>query len=164
MHENMHLLRQSLGLAVAGAVLGLLLNGVRPDGVALLRPWASEPDATAECAVATAPTRIGVADAERLLQEHEVVFGDVRGAAEYAVGHIVDAVHLPCSADAPDWLANVDKSSTVVVYGADDTDGDPVAQSLSANGYRDVRVLSGGFPAWRASGGSAASGPCEICN
>jgi rhodanese-related sulfurtransferase len=160
----MLLLRQSFGLAVVGAALGLLVNAVRSEGVPLLRPWASEPDATAECALAAAPARIGVADAERLLKMHQATFGDVRGAAEYAAGHVVDAVHLPCSADAPDWLASVAKSSIVVLYGAEDSDADPVAQSLSASGYHDVRVLRGGFPAWRASGGSAASGPCEVCD
>jgi rhodanese-related sulfurtransferase len=99
-----------------------------------------------------------------LFEAREAVFGDVRQAAEYAAGHVVDAVHLPCSAEAPDWLANVAKSSTVVLYGASDADADPVAQSLRASGYGDVRVLSGGFPAWQASGGSAASGPCSVCD
>jgi len=77
---------------------------------------------------------------------------------------VVDAVHLPCSAEAPEWLVSVAKSSTVVLYGGDDADPDPVAQSLAASGYGDVRVLQGGFRAWRDGGGSAASGPCEICN
>jgi rhodanese-related sulfurtransferase len=160
-----HLLRQSLRLAVAGIMFGLLVNALRSDGVALLRPFAPEAEGAAECVAGSAPVRISIAEAERLLRAREAVFGDVRDAAEYAAGHVVDAVHLPCSADAPDWLATVGKASTVVVYGAeDDSDADPVAQSLSANGYRDVRVLSGGFPAWRAGGGSAASGPCQVCN
>ncbi len=157
-------IRQSIVLGIAGAGLGLALNALRPDGVSILRPWVGEADGAAQCAVSAAPARVGVDEAERLLQARAAVFGDVRGADEYAAGHVVDAVHLPCSADAPEWLANVAKSSTVVLYGTEETDADPVAQSLSASGYRDVRVLSGGFPAWRAVGGSAASGPCEVCN
>lgn len=157
-------LPQSVALAAAGAVLGLVVNAVRPDGVALLHPWASEVEGTAECAVAAVSTRIGIDEARRLQETHAAVFGDVRGAAEYAAGHVTDSVHLPCSADVPAWLAAVGKSSTVVLYGADDSDAEPVAQSLRASGYQDVRVLSGGFAAWRASGGSAASGPCEACS
>jgi rhodanese-related sulfurtransferase len=160
----MRLFRQSLGLAVAGAMLGLLLNAVRSDGVSVLRPFVPAAEGPAECVAATGPARIGVGEAQHLLEARAAVFGDVREAAEYAAGHVVDAVHLPCSAEAPDWLANVAKSSTVVLYGASDADADPVAQSLRASGYGDVRVLSGGFPAWQASGGSAASGPCSVCN
>jgi len=117
-----------------------------------------------ECVASSAPLRIAVDAAERLQGARAAVFGDVRNATEYATGHVVDAIHLPCSADAPVWLANVAKSSTVIVYGASDVDADQVAQSLTASGYQDVRVLSGGFGAWREHGGSAASGPCEVCD
>jgi len=156
---------QAIALATTGALLGLGVNALRPAGVSVLRPWVGDNDATAECALASAdPVRIDVVAAMRLLATHAAVFGDVRGASEYAAGHVVDAVHLPCSAEAPEWLVSVAKTSTVVLYGGDDADPDPVAQSLAANGYRDVRVLSGGFRAWRDGGGSAASGPCEVGN
>ncbi len=160
----MGLVRQSFALASIGAVLGLVLNAVRGDGVALLRPFVPEAEGAAECSAPAGPVEIDVTEAEELLAAHEAVFGDVRSAAEYAGGHVVDAVHLPCSADAPDWLANVAKYSTVVVYGEKDADADLVAHSLSGSGYRDVRVLRGGFAAWRDGGGNAASGPCEVCD
>jgi rhodanese-related sulfurtransferase len=164
MRTPMGLVRHSVALAFTGAVLGLLLNALRGDGVALSRPFAPETEGSAECSAAAGPEEIDVAAAEELLAAHEAVFGDVRSAAEYAGGHVVDAVHLPCSADAPEWLANVAKYSTVILYGEKDTDADQVAQSLSAGGYRDVRVLRGGFASWRDGGGSAASGPCEVCD
>ncbi len=160
----MGLVRHSLVLASLGAALGLLLNVGRSDGVALLRPFVPEVEGAAECSAPTGPVEIDVTQAEELLAAHEAVFGDVRSAAEYGSGHVVDAVHLPCSADAPDWLANVAKYSTVIVYGEQDTDADLVAHSLSGSGYRDVRVLRGGFAAWRDGGGNAASGPCEVCD
>jgi len=160
----MGVLRHSATLAFAGAMLGLLLNAIRADGVALLRPFEPETHGATECSVAAGSVAIDVADAERLLAENEAVFGDVRPAAEYAEGHVVDAVHLPCSADAPDWLGNVAKYSTVILYGEKEADADQVAHSLSAAGYRDVRVLRGGFAAWRDGGGLAASGPCTVCD
>jgi len=157
-------LAQSTVLAAAGALFGLVVNAVRPAGIAILRPWGGDGEGAAQCAVAAVePARIEVAEAMHLFAAHEAVFGDVRDAADYATGHVADAVHLPCSAEAPDWLATVAKSSIVVVYGGDAADPDPVAHSLTTNGYRDVRVLSGGFRAWRDAGGSAASGPCEVC-
>jgi rhodanese-related sulfurtransferase len=155
--------RQSLMLVLAGAALGLLVNVLRSDGVALLRPYVPEMDGVAECVASPGPRRIDAAEAVRLQQASAIVFGDVRSADEYAAGHVVDAVHLPCSADAPAWLADVPKASTVIVYGATDASAEQVAQSLTASGYRDVRILSGGFGAWRAHGGAAASGPCEVC-
>lgn len=155
---------QSVALVAIGGVLGLVVNAVRPDGVAVLRPYAPDAGNATECVAASAPLRIDVDAAERLQEARGAVFGDVRNATDYAAGHVVDAVHLPCSADAPVWLANVAKSSTVVVYGASDAEADQVAQALNASGYRDVRVLSGGFSAWREHGGSAASGPCEVCD
>ncbi len=154
----------SVALAVVGAALGFVINGVRPDGVPLFRPFVADGLGTAECVASSAPARIDVGDAERLQAARGAVFGDVRTADEYAAGHVVDAIHLPCSADAPVWLGNVAKSSTVIVYGGSEADADQVAQSLAANGYVDVRVLDGGFAAWRDQGGSAASGPCEVCN
>src|SRR5262245_25969918 len=107
----MGLVRHSFVLASLGAALALLVNVVRSDGVALLRPFAPDAEGAAECSAPTGPVEIDVTEAEELLAAHEAVFGDVRSAAEYAGGHVVDAVHLPCSADAPEWLANVAKYS-----------------------------------------------------
>ena len=160
----MGLVRHSVILAILGALGGLLVNAIRADGVAILRPFEPETHGATECSIAAGPVEIGVTEAESLLAANEAVFGDVRPAAEYAEGHVVDAVHLPCSADAPDWLGNVAKYSTVILYGEKDADADQVAHSLSAAGYRDVRVLRGGFAAWRDGGGLAASGPCTVCD
>ena len=160
----MRVLAQTVGLTAIGAIVGLLVNVLRPDGIVLLRPFVTEAEGATECVAASMSPRVDVAEARHLLEAREAVFGDVRSAAEYAAGHVSDAVHLPCSADAPRWLASVDKAATVVVYGTRDADADQVAQSLNANGYQDVRVLTGGFSAWRDGGGSAASGPCAACD
>lgn len=160
---RMRVLVHTAGLTALGALFGLFVNALRPDGIALFRPFVTEAEGAAECVAASMPTRVDVAEARHLLEAREAVFGDVRSAAEYAAGHVSDAVHLPCSADAPRWLASVDKAATVVVYGTRDAEADQVAQSLGANGYQDVRVLTGGFSAWQDGGGSAASGPCEAC-
>jgi len=159
----MSVLGQSATLAIVGATLALALDAVRPDGVPLFRAFPLSSEGAAQCAVTAAPARIDVDEARRLFDARAAVFGDVRAADQYAVGHVVDAVHLPCSAEAPDWLATVAKTETVVLYGASEADAEQVAQSLAAGGYRDVRVLRGGFAAWRDAGGSAASGPCEVC-
>jgi rhodanese-related sulfurtransferase len=160
----MRMIAHTIALTAIGALVGLLVNALRPDGIALFKPFVSDAEGAAECVAASTPPRVDVAAARGLLESREAVFGDVRTAGEYAAGHVIDAVHLPCSADAPRWLASVDKTTTVVVYGTGDSDADQVAQSLGANGYSDVRVLSGGFAAWQDGGGSAASGPCEACD
>lgn len=104
------------------------------------------------------------------------------GAAEFAEGHLpgaryvdLDAVlaappgdgsrgrhPLPATADfeAAMRRAGVRDDRPVVVY--DDWAGHSAARCwwlLRYHGHRDVRVLDGGWPAWRAAGGPIETGP-----
>lgn len=85
-----------------------------------------------------------------------VQFVDARGepswcdAAEQVSGAV--RVRLPTlTRDA----TRVSRDCQVVVYGADDAEADVarVADQLRVLGYRHVRILSGGFAAWREQHG-----------
>lgn len=78
---------------------------------------------------------------------------DVRSAAEYADGHIADALNL-------DWtngqleaaMSELDKSKPVLLYCASDHRSAAARKSMREQGFTDVVDLSGGIAAWREAG------------
>lgn len=101
------------------------------------------------------------------------------GLAEYRAGHLPGAAYVDLDTDLagpagergrhplPDPAvfqqamrrAGVDDDVPVVVY--DDWSGHAAARAwwlLRYHGHQDVRVLDGGWPAWRAAGGAVATG------
>src|SRR5262249_33782392 len=112
-------------------------------------------------------TEISPVEASHLCGRSGVVFADTRSAAEFAEGHVADAVHLPCDASAQGaeaGLRKLDPAQTIIVYGASSDDGRAVAETLRRRGLvADLRVLAGGFHAWAQAGLACASGPCKDC-
>ena len=71
---------------------------------------------------------------------------EIRGAIRYRPHDLLTPDHLalPLAQDRP-----------VVLYD-EKGDGDltlQIAEKLRASGFEDVRILTGGFPAWEAAGG-----------
>ncbi len=160
---------QAAGLAAAGVALGLAVNAVNPRGVRLQRPFyaAAESGVTACVAPGSAVGRVAVPAAALLCNDCTVAFVDARTASDFAEGHVPGAVHLPPAGhpDEAGLLAGLRGKRTVVVY--DDNSAcqlaDSVAHRLSSVGLADVRVLEGGWEAWRGKGEPAASGMCGAC-
>jgi rhodanese-related sulfurtransferase len=78
---------------------------------------------------------------------------DVRGADEYAAGHLRDAKHIPL-ADLGNRVGELDKTrvKTVIVV---DQNGNRAAKAqrlLKAAGFEDIYCLEGGIAAWTAAG------------
>ena len=117
--------------------------GYWPAGV--IGAWAA-----GERDLATIAT-ITPADLRDLRERAPMVVLDVRGAGEYAAGHIAGSQHIPLGSLAA-RLAEVPADRPVVVQcqgGARSAIG---ASILVAHGRRDVRNLAGGLDAWRAAG------------
>ena len=159
-------LRASL-LCLAGAVLGIAGNGFTPHPAPLGEPvlaTAQLPGAT--CAETHgAVTRISVEEAKPLCVSCTAAFVDARTPAEYAAGHITNAVHVAPGEPVASVLPALREKGTVIVY---DRDGncaaaDQVASELEKQGLRDVRVLTGAWPEWLARGGPGESGACTLC-
>ena len=141
----------AVAIVAAGSTLGLLANAVSSAGIPLI-------------AKAPAPGReIGLASARQVHEDDGAVFIDARTRAEYAAGHIKGALSVPFAqrADELDELRReLPRSRPLVVY----CDGGPCASApalsawLGSNGWRDVRVLSDGFPVWAAAGFPVTSG------
>ena len=158
----MALLVRTLILVIGGAVAGLIVNGVRHDGVRL-----AHFEAPASCgADEEAPSEIAPADAIRMCGHPEIVIADTRPANRYAEGHVAGAIHLPCDAAgsvASDAISRLENAATVIVYGESTDDALPVAASLRRRLHHRVAVLQGGFAAWNQAGLACASGPCDEC-
>ncbi|WP_454916448.1 rhodanese-like domain-containing protein [Xanthobacter sediminis] len=83
----------------------------------------------------------------------EIALLDVREEGLFGEGHPFLAVNAPYSRLELDVPALVPRRSAPIML-LDDGGGlaDLAARRLAAIGYGDVRVLSGGLPAWRAAG------------
>jgi 3-mercaptopyruvate sulfurtransferase SseA len=162
---------QAAAIAFAGLAVGLVVNWSARRPAPLGRPVRSAAETgicRTELAGAGPVTRISFQDAERLCSSCAAAFVDARSASDYAAGHIANAIHLPPSGDLEEAaaLALLAGYGTIVVYDGDASCqlAESVARRLQARGLRDVRVLSGAWPAWVAAGGPGASGACSLCN
>jgi rhodanese-related sulfurtransferase len=100
---------------------------------------------------------ISLAEAEDVWRTGEALFLDARAAGLYRQGHVPRARSLPEAADGralPGDLAARPKDRPFVVYceGGDCHSSLALAKRLHDEGFRDVRVFSGGWEEWRAAG------------
>lgn len=92
---------------------------------------------------------------EMILDTRQVVILDTRPAAEYRgpSGHIAGAISAPFDTiekQLPELLPY--QNDTVLVYGANATDGELAARLLSLAGFHNVVHVAGGLDAWIARG------------
>ena len=92
---------------------------------------------------------LSTADAVRLINRGAVVV-DVRDAAAFAAGHIVNARHHPAASlkDNPESLAKLRKKTLLLVCDTAMTSG-RAAGELRQQGFEQVFSLRGGLNAWR---------------
>ena len=92
---------------------------------------------------------------EMVLDSRQVVVLDIRQAEEYRgpTGHIAGALSAPFDTiekQLPELLPY--QNQTVLVYGANATDGALAAKLLRLAGFRNVVHISGGIENWIALG------------
>jgi hydroxyacylglutathione hydrolase len=87
--------------------------------------------------------------AEVAATKHRIV--DVRGASEYAAGHLRGVLHIPL-AELPDRLAEVPGDGPLVLHCAGGSRSMIAASLLQAHGVTDVINLTGGYSAWVKAG------------
>lgn len=76
---------------------------------------------------------------------------DVRPAADYAAGHLLDAQHVPLAElDQAGERLRKFKDRPLLVYCANGTQAAQAARALKRQGFADVQTLKGGIGAWRA--------------
>jgi rhodanese-related sulfurtransferase len=93
------------------------------------------------------------------LQDAPVVI-DVRGASEYAAGHLPGARHIPF-AELPSRLSELPHNHTIVTYCNMSHPGQSRSERAAAllhnQGYQ-TWALAGGFPAWQEQGHPTETG------
>jgi len=156
---------RALAICVAGALLGLGLAALRPSGLQLTHAGGASCEAGA-----VEPSLLAPDAAASLCAAERALIADVRTDAEFAAGHIANAVHLPCDTRgdvAGAQLAHLADRSLVLVYGTTTADALAVARSIAARlpagASAKIYALDGGFAAWEKAGLACASGPCEGC-
>jgi len=83
----------------------------------------------------------------------EVAFLDVREAADYGDGHPLFVVHCPYSRLEAEALRLVpNRAVPLILIDSGDGVSERAAARLDACGYRNVQIVEGGMPAWRAAG------------
>ncbi|MBI2877650.1 MAG: rhodanese-like domain-containing protein [Candidatus Tectomicrobia bacterium] len=102
-------------------------------------------------------SRITIEEAQAITQDPNVVFIDARSAEEYASGHIPQSICLPHASFAeiyPLIQQALSPKATLITYCEGERCGlsDHLRERLSREGFKDVRVLSGGWLAWRDKG------------
>lgn len=143
--------RLTLSLACAAAIvvlaaaLGLLANAVSGASVPLIAESAS-------------PGRpVELVEARRDHENDSATFVDARRNDDYRAGHIAGALSTPLAERAAalnDLRRELPRTRRLVVYceGGECTSAIELSAWLVGNGWRDVRVLDGGYPVWAAAG------------
>ena len=152
------LIRAAIVLAFS-AVLGWVMNFFSSAPLPIFNEEKTVPSATAASPAAGDPGKISLDDVLRATQDakQDVRILDVRGEAEFDTGHIPRSIHV-----AHDNLLKSQAAIDAVLQGATlivvlcDSDlcskADTVADTLTKLGYKNVRVLQGGWESYTRSG------------
>lgn len=145
---------QAGGIILVAAILGVLVNQIRPGGLPLVADWSREARLTLESGENIA---ISLEKAKEAFLSKAGVFLDARSPELYEKGHVLGARNLPWEA-VDDYcdsiMADVPKDMLIIAY----CDGETCALSkdlaieLLFRGYENVRVLINGWSRWQENG------------
>ncbi|PPE74806.1 rhodanese-like domain-containing protein [Solimonas fluminis] len=92
--------------------------------------------------------RLTALEAVRFINDRDPVIIDLRNAADFKRGHLLNAVNAPF-AKFDEYVGQFrDKTRPVLLYCALGTMGSSVAEKLRKQGYAEVYPLRGGINAW----------------
>ena len=99
---------------------------------------------------------IGLAEAEELFVRGTALFLDSRPKKKFSEGHILSAVSMPLEENKKKLQSplNVPLEKTIIVYcdGGDCQESLALAKVLYVQGYKNIRVFTGGWAEWSATG------------
>jgi len=100
--------------------------------------------------------KITASDLKKKMNNKEIVqLLDIRTPDEYQLEHILNSTNTNISYS----LSDFDPEKTTVIIGNSDTqkDSEIFLEKLKKEKFKDVLILSGGFSAWKKSGGNTIS-------
>ncbi len=155
-----------VAILVVATLLGIVVNAVRPNGVALIQSGAPVSTAqhvehtdsvAADTTHALAEGAISLSEMKRRFDEGVAIILDARDASEYEQGHIPGAINIPYDR-IPEYFdvlqSQVPMDAEVICYCRSVTCdfSDQLATELKVIGYQDVSVFSGGWEQWTNAG------------
>ncbi len=141
-------LPRALVILLIGAAVGLAGNQISPRGLPLIAPPLQTPPAEGF---------ISLSQAKQIWQRGDALFLDAREPADYAVGHIGNALNLPAQSFAQHFgeVAPMLAPSLEMVLYCDGQECDlshRLAQDLRQQGYTNLHILSNGWTSWHQAG------------
>lgn len=144
---------QATLLLVCAALIGIVTNNFRGDGIPLIGDW------SAGGAAANQEDGLVIAfeQAKERFENDTALFIDARSAVEYQDGHIAGALSLPLDEAENRYVDMIDQlydKEMVIAY----CDGEScnlsheLAVFLQDMGVEQVRVLFNGWTVWREAG------------
>jgi len=101
-------------------------------------------------------TLIGLAEAEELFVRGSALFIDSRPKQKFSAGHILNAVSIPLEENKKKLQSplTVPLERTIIVYcdGGDCQESLALAKVLYIQGYKNIRVFTGGWAEWAGTG------------
>ncbi len=152
--------RQGLALLFISAILAMVVNQIRPDGIKIVGDWSVEarlrgPDGESMI--------VSLEEARELYDLHEAIFIDARSEEHYHEGHIKGALSLPWQRVHEYFIEvaeQLDPGKPIITY----CDGETCELShelaifLKDMGFNNSRVLVNGWGLWLESGLPVISG------
>jgi rhodanese-related sulfurtransferase len=152
-NEARRVLAQAVALVTLGAIVGAAVN------VALVRRFARGEFRETFFQASKYPgiRLITLREAEDLWASGGAAVLDARAADLFAKGHVPGARSLPAARDGfevPEAFRALPREAVFVVYceGGDCQSSLALARRLHDEGFRDIRVFTGGWEEWRAGG------------
>jgi rhodanese-related sulfurtransferase len=151
--EAPKIIRQALVIGALGVLLGAAVN------LSLVKRFARGEFRETFFSQADNPgvRLITLQEAEDLWAAATAVFFDARGAGPYGQGHVPRARNLPEAESRQNFPADVlelARERTLVVYceGGDCQSSLLLAKRFHDEGFKDIRVMTGGWEEWKKAG------------
>jgi rhodanese-related sulfurtransferase len=158
--EGGRVLRQALALGALGVLIAAAVH------FPLVRRFARGEfrDSFIQASEVPGVRLITVEEGEELWRTGVAALVDARPPSVYAQGHVPGALSVPASGQEKppaSVIPSLSREGVLVVYceGGDCQSSLLLAKRLSAEGFKDIRVMTGGWEAWLAAGLPAETGP-----
>ena len=164
-------MKKTITVFMVAAVLSLLLGGCDGGGETTTKPTTPTTPATTSGASIAPGSLILYQEAPATYQElpkitpaelkamldsgEDVLVYDVNPASMYTAGHVPGAIHLNWGIHGFTEDPNLPKDVLLVFYCTCEAEEDSGLMALSAvtqYGYRNIKLLLGGNPAWKDAG------------
>ena len=148
------LVRRMAVIVLCGAGLGLAANQISSRGLPLITPPATAP---------TAGEYVPLDRVKQLWQDGTALFLDAREPADYAAGHIGNALSLPAQSFAQHFgeiAPLLTAQSELILYcdGQDCELSHRLRESLGQLGYTNTHLFFNGWTVWHEAGLPVSTG------